>query len=282
MERIERHALEADSFGRPPFSDDTVWSANPKVAVAWLARPESASSPLGATKLRLHAGTGIKPPTAFDIAFTDNPDLKPERNRSVDVGVDQSFANGAIIADATFFDNSYDDLIVTIGSSLSGASRYRTDNIANASAHGLETGASWRSKIGVTVRGAFTWMHTEILGVDNLPSAAPSPFAVGDPLVRRPSKQGSVEIAWSSPRGSLFATVNGRGEMADIEPNFGQDIFINPGYAVFNFGGSVRVGRGLEITARVLNALDKQYEEVFGFPALGRSAMLGLRVTARR
>lgn len=282
VERINRHALEADSFGRPPFSDDTVWSTNPKVAIAWFARPDTVLSPVGATKVRLHAGTGIKPPTAFDIAFTDNPDLKPERNRSIDAGIDQAFANGAIVADATYFDNSYDDLIVSIGTTLSGASRFQTDNIANASAHGLETGVSWRSKVGLSVRGAFTWMHTEIESVDNLPGHAPRPFAVGDPLIRRPSRQGSLEIAWGSPRGGLFATVNGRGEVADFEPNFASSVFTNPGYAVFNFGGSFRLARGVEVTARVLNAFDKDYEEAYGFPALGRSAMLGLRVASRR
>ena len=39
------------------------------------------------TRLRASAGTGIRPPDAFEIAFTDNPSLEPERSRSVDVGV---------------------------------------------------------------------------------------------------------------------------------------------------------------------------------------------------
>ena len=110
-------------------------------------------------------------PTAFDIAFTNNPDLKPERSRSVDVGVDQAFAHSTVVADATFFGNWYDDLIVSVGTQLSGASRFRTDNIANAKSHGLETGVSWRSRVGVSVRGAWTFLHTETLAVDNLPSS---------------------------------------------------------------------------------------------------------------
>ncbi len=282
VERISRHALESDTFGRPPFNDDVVWSTNPKVAVAWLAHSGDDASPFGATKVRVHAGSGIKPPTAFEIAFTDNPDLKPERNRSVDFGIDQAFAHSTIVADATYFGNWYDDLIVAVGSSLSGASRYRTDNIANAKAHGLETGVSWRAPAGVSVRGGFTWLHTEVLAVDNLPSLAPTPYKVGDPLSRRPSQQGSLEISWASRYGNVFGALNGRGEMADLEPTFASSVYTNPGYAVFSFGGAVRLGRGVEVTARVLNAFDKQYEEVLGFPALGRSAMIGLRVTAGR
>ena len=282
VERISRHALRSDTFGRPPFNDDVVWSTNPKVAVAWLAHSGDDSSPVGATKVRVHAGTGIKPPTAFEIAFTDNPDLKPERNRSVDFGIDQAFAHSTIVADATYFGNWYDDLIVAVGSSLSGASRYRTDNIANAKAHGLETGVSWRAPAGVSVRGGFTWLHTEVLAVDNLPSLAPTPYKVGDPLLRRPSQQGSLEISWASRYGNVFGALNGRGEMADLEPNFASSVYTNSGYTVFSFGGAVRLARGVEVTARVLNAFDKQYEEVLGYPALGRSAMIGLRVTAGR
>ena len=190
--------------------------------------------------------------------------------------------HATLVADATFFANSYDDLIVSVGSSLSGASRYRTDNIANASAHGLEVGATWRSKAGFSVRGAWTFLHTEILGVDNLPSTAPNPFAVGDPLVRRPPQQGSLDVAWTAPRATVFATINGRGEMADLEPNFASSVYTNPGYAVVNIGASFRVARGVEVTGRILNAFDEQYEEVYGFPALGRSAMVGVRVAARR
>ena len=70
---------------RPPFPDDSVMSVNPRRrrVVALRAR--------GAVRTRLHAsaGTGIRPPDAFEIAFTDNPSLKPERSRSVDVGVSQ-------------------------------------------------------------------------------------------------------------------------------------------------------------------------------------------------
>ena len=80
-------------FGsRPAFDDDVVWSPNPKVSAVWFLRGSAATdAAAGWTKIRGGAGTGIKPPTAFDIAFTDNPSLKPERSRSVDIGVEHAF-----------------------------------------------------------------------------------------------------------------------------------------------------------------------------------------------
>ena len=51
-------------------------------------RPRAAA--FGWTRLHAAAGTGIRPPDALEIAFTDNPNLKPERSRSVEAGVDQA------------------------------------------------------------------------------------------------------------------------------------------------------------------------------------------------
>ena len=125
------------------------------------------------------------------------------------------FAGAALVADATCFANRYDDLIVAVSAPRSpGASRYRTDNIANARAHGLEFGVALaRVHGGLAARGAWTWLDTEILGVDGLPDAAPAPYTVGDPLVRRPRQQGSLDVTLDAPaRAVVFCTINGRGD----------------------------------------------------------------------
>jgi outer membrane cobalamin receptor len=278
LERIERSALEANPGNRPAFDSERVWSLNPKASVAWLVRAPGAS---GWTKVRAGVGTGIKPPTGFEIAYTDNPNLKPERNVSVDAGIEQALAGSAVIVEATFFANRYDDLIVNVGSAT-GVSRYRTDNVANASARGLETGVHWQAVHGLSARLAWTFLHTEVLGIDTLPSRAPGFFKVGDPLVRRPRQQGFVEVTWSGRRGNAFATIGGRGRMSDLEPNYASSVVTNPGYATVALGGAVTIARHLDVYARVLNAADRKYEEAFGYPALGRSAAVGLRVAAGR
>lgn len=282
LERIARSALEGNPnpFGpRPAFDTDVVWSANPKVAVSWFvgARRDDRW-----TRLHGGAGTGIKAPTAFDIAFTDNPSLKPERSKSVDAGIEHALAGGLLILDATWFYNRYDQLIITVGSSMTGASRYRTDNIANARATGVEFGANWRGPRGIAARAAWTWLDTEVLAVDNVPGQAPPPFAVGDPLIRRPSQQGLIDLTWTTPRVRAVLTVNGRGDVTDLEPNFAQSLYTNPGYVTTMAGVAVTIGRGVEAFGRVTNLFDQSYEEVFGYPALGRAAMVGIRVAASR
>jgi outer membrane cobalamin receptor len=284
IEHITRDAVEANLgqfTARPPFPDQTVNSANPKIAVSYLLRGSGSDSPL---RLRASAGTGIRPPDAFEIAFTDNPNLKPERSRSVDAGLEQTFGAGKFVASATAFFNRYDDLIVTVGRSLVDASRYKTDNISNARSTGLELSAHARIIHALTLRTTYTFLDTEILSVDSLARVAPPPFNVGDPLIRRPRHQGAVDVTYAHSRATAFVEVIARSRILDVEPNFGSfgGLFYSPGYLVANAGASVRVGGGLELTARVLNVGDRAYEETLGYPALRRSAMVGLRVAAGR
>ena len=284
IERIARQALESDGFSRPAFDAQVVWSANPKLSMAWMVREgvPGTGAVLGWTKVRMSAGTGIKAPTAFDIAFTDNPDLQPERNRSVDIGLEQSLADSRIITDVTWFHNSYDELIVTVGQTLADASRYRSDNIANARSRGLELGASIRPFAGLLVRGSWSWLDTEVLAIDQLPGVAPAPYSVGERLLRRPRASGSLDVRWSASGASAFVALSGRGAMLDLEPNFASALHDNPGFVTATIGGSLRLPAGVTVYGRVANALDRDYEDVFGFPARGRSASIGVRVTAGR
>jgi outer membrane cobalamin receptor len=78
--------------------------------------------------------------------------------------------------------------------------------------------------------------------------------------------------------------VSARGETLDVEPNFGAfgGLFPCAGYAVVNLGASARVTPLFEVYGRVLNVGDRSYEEALGFPALGRSGIIGLRIAASR
>ena len=69
-----------------------------------------------------------------------------------------------------------------------------------------------------------------------------------------------------------------------MEPSYGTfgGLFDAAGYNVWSTGASWRVSRRLEVFGRIENLFDRDYEEVFGFPALGRGAMVGMRVAAGR
>jgi outer membrane receptor protein involved in Fe transport len=66
---------ENTSDGRPAFPANTVAKVNPKVAATYVLR---------GTRLHSSFGTGIRPPAGLELAFTNNPALKPERTASFD------------------------------------------------------------------------------------------------------------------------------------------------------------------------------------------------------
>jgi outer membrane receptor protein involved in Fe transport len=284
LERIERGALVPDAFGsRPQLDEDVVWSLNPKVSAVWFLRGNRASSATeGWTKIRGGAGTGIKPPTVFELGFTDNPSLKPERSRSFDAGIEHAPAGTPVVFEVTGFFNQYDDLIVSVGAGIADASDFRTDNVANARAGGLESAVRWISPAGLSIRGSYTYLRTRVLDVDDVTAGAPSPYVVGDWLIRRPRHTFSIDADYARGPFTAFLQINGRGRMLDVEPNLGAPTLFSDGYKTVALGGAYRIGRQLEFFARVTNVMDRDYEEALGYPSLGRSAMAGLRVAIGR
>ena len=287
LDDIRRSSLEAspDAFSpRPAMDDDSVLSFNPKAAIAWNARGGSADF----TKLRASVGTGIRPPGAFDLAFTDNPSLKPERSFSSEIGIEQAFAGGQGRAEAVAFFNNYDDLIVAVGS-FRESSRYTTDNISNARARGFELSLGGAHRVvslgdlNLHARASYTWLDSEVLAVDN-DDTAPPPFTVGEPLLRRPRHQFSAELTGTTGPLTMFVTGGARSRVLDVEPSFGTfgGLHYADGFNAWNAGASWHVRRIGDIFGRVENLFDRIYEEALGFPALGRRATIGIRIAPGR
>jgi outer membrane cobalamin receptor len=284
LEHLRRNALEGDPnplAPRPAFVADAQLSPNPRVGLVYMLQRTVSGS--AETRLHASAGTGIRPPDAYEIAYTDNPQLKPERSRSFEAGVSHVARRLSADVQITAFRNDYDDLIVAVSRAFQDASHFRTDNISNARAQGVEVSAAWHSRWGVTARAGYTWLDTAILAVDKA-AAAPPPFEVGDPLVRRPRHQASLGVTYARGRWAGFADLGARGRALDVEPNFGAfgGLFTLPGFTVVNAGGSVRVHRAVDVFARVMNLFDRAYEEALGYPALGRSGIVGARVAVGR
>jgi len=286
VDDILRGAIEGDALGfspRLPLPEDRVVSPNPRAAASYYLRTSDAS---GGNWSRLHgsAGTGIRAPDAFEIAFTDNPGLKPERSKSVDAGFEQALAGGLVIVDATWFLNRYDDLIVAVGRSIQDYSRYRTDNIANAQAQGLETSFALRSRSGLEARVSYTFADTAVLAIDNAPGVAPAPFSVGDPLLRRPRHQVNVDLLWRHRFATAYIRTGGRSAVLDVEPNWGAagGTFNAPGFGVADAGVAIHAGRFADVLLRADNLFDRHYEAVFGYPAPRRSVTVGVRLASGR
>jgi outer membrane cobalamin receptor len=283
LERIHRERLDEDPnpfAPRPVLPADTVMAFTPRVSAAWFVRPADDRGEW--TRIRASAGLGVRPPDAFELAFTDNPGLEPERTRSVEAGIEHALAGGLLVAEATAFLNRYDDLIVTVGRSLTDASRYRSDNISNARSRGVELLVSGRMRGGFRASVAYTYLQTEVLAVDRL-GVAPPPFQPGDALLRRPRHQAWADASWGNDVANAFLIAGARGRTLDIDPSFGAfgGLYRNNGFVSADAGAAWRVISSVEVFGRVTNLFNRAYEEVLGFPAMGRSLHAGVRVIAR-
>lgn len=261
--------------GLSPRPDTSIWSPNPKLSVAWL--PVAG----GATKIHGSVGTGLRPPDGFELAFTNNPNLKPERTTSFDIGVEQSFLGRRVIVDATYFLNRFHDLIVTLGPTQKGLSQWQSDNVSNSRAQGLELSYAVRPIRALRFSGNYTYAPTRLLSLDGSSTQAQQSFAVGQPLIRRPNSNAAYDIAWTWRRVTFDTAGYFRSSVLDVEPNFGASsgVFTNPGYARADVGVEVAVTREVAIYGRLRNFADARYEEVYGYPSERRNFVAGLKFT---
>ena len=261
---------------RPFIPRSSVVSVNPRIATSYLLREAPSADTFGTTRLHGSFGTGIREPNGFDLAFTNNPRLKPEKNISFDAGIEQRFIADRAIFDVTYFYNRFKDQIVVLGGSLTNLSSFTSDNLANSRAQGLETGLRLRPLRSLELSASYTWLDTSILALDGS-TLASSPFRAGQPLLRRPRSSASYNITWRLRRLTLNTNAFIRGTTLDLEPNFAASTFPNPGYVLANADFSYQLPRGLEIHGKLNNFTNEKYEDVFGFPSLRLNFLAGIR-----
>lgn len=258
--------------GRVEKNDSYGTKAVPRAALAVRLREGEDS-----TTLRASAGAGIKEPSFFE-SFGEsfyahgNPDLKPERSRTFDLGLEQRLFEGRARAAVTAFHHTYRDQIAYFVKDFSTFEGSYT-NLGETRGRGLEFELSAAPLAHVRFEAAYTFLDGEI--VENASTFDPV-YAVGEPLLRRPRHQGSFTAQAGSARGHVAATLVRVGERADSDFS-GIGLTSNEGYTRVDLRARFDVGHGLEALATAENLFDEDYMEALGYPALGRSLRFGLR-----
>ncbi len=263
----------------------------PRAGLAFTAR--SGGEHFGPTRLRFSYGEGIKEPRldqsfGADLCTPGNPNLRPEQSRTISAGAEQEIGGGRLRVSADYFDNRFRDIVsfafcfpggpcpVTppSGCGFGFGSYFNTDL---ARARGTTIAAEARAGSHVSITANYTLDATRVLVSPNAFDPAQQP---GNRLLRRPVHSGNIGV--NGGAGRLEATVIARftGRRTDSDflfPPLG--LTSNPGFAVVSVAGSFRINRQAAAIARVENLLDKKYQEVLGYPAFGRAAYAGLRLT---
>jgi outer membrane cobalamin receptor len=250
-------------------------TAIPRVAATLLAW--RGNSKFSGTRLRFSYSGGFKEPR-LEETFAGapyslpNPGLKPERNRAFETGLLQNLSNNRYVFSAIYFNNLFHDQInyVTVNP-VTFLGEYV--NVNEAFAQGAEIGLQGKISSRWVANTSYTYTSTQIL--DN-PAPVNSLYNPGMPLLRRPKHAASALINYLGSRwgGNAGASYVGRRTDSDFL-----------GYNVDHAAGYVRVDLGAwcAFTSRITaytnldNALDRHYEEVVGYPAIGINFRAGMR-----
>lgn len=241
------------------FADSTTWRAtiSARLDPAW--------------RLHASAGTGVKNPDFFELfgffpapAFEGNPNLKPEKSLGFDVGLEWRLAPG-IVADVTYFHADLEDEIFTDFSVFPNTARNAS---GESRRQGVEISGHADLGDGLTLDAAYTYLDAKQNGEDE---------------IRRPHHIASANLDWrfADDRALLNLGIDYHGSQPDTAflnaPPFSMPVRLDA-YTLVHVAASYEVSPGVELTARIENALDEKYEEVFGFRTQGFGAFAGVKV----
>jgi vitamin B12 transporter len=223
------------------------------------------------TDTHLHASvaTGFSPPSPQDKIFGNNFALEPEENLGWDAGIEQRFWQGRLAIGLTYFHNDLSNVIGFNG-------LFETLNLGAARTQGIEAEIRATPTKDLTLHATYTYLDTEKT------SAADLNQPPGTRLPRRARNEVylSASYLWF---GRLRLTaeakfVNAREELMFPPPDFMPTLVDIEDYAFANLAAEYEINSSVSVFARINNLTDEQYSEVFGFPALGRTAIGGFKV----
>lgn len=252
------------------FHDDTTYKL--EASYAW--------SP--ATRLRATWGTAVKNPTFTELygfyasspffPFVGNPDLKPEKSESWELGVDQLMLDGKLQVSLTGFKAElkeeingfyYDpELFATTAVNMPGHSKRQ----------GVELSFDASLADNLKLSAAYTYTDSTYQDPET-----------GNQIneLRRPHNIASATLNWLAlERLKLNLNVQYNGKQDDqYFPPWPQpsEIVNMDDYTLVNLNATYDVTGGFSVYVKVENLLDENYEEVYGFGTPGIGGYVGFR-----
>lgn len=189
-----------------------------------------------------------------------NFNLKPEKGKSVEGGVDLYLKN--LVLGVTWFKTNYTDMIdwATINF-ITWEGQYQ--NISEAEISGIEFNISYSPFRNFNLSAAYTYLDTENKGT-------------GEELIRRPKNTLSTSFIYTH---RIF-TISGKliyvGKKTDYDFSAFPPDIETPQYNVFDLNLIFPLRSGISLFGKITNLFDKEFQEIFGYPASGRRFEFGI------
>jgi vitamin B12 transporter len=207
--------------------------------------------------------TGFKAPSLYQrYSQYGSSTLNPEEVRGWDMGVEQRIGEKGSLVRATYFRQSFTNLISF------DPSTFLFNNIARASTSGVETFLSLSLLEHVTSNLSYTYTDTEDL-------------KTGTSLLRRARNQASLRFTYGETlpfEASLGVLINGRRFDTSFAGTSPERVTLG-GYTTTDISLKYRTSPAWEYSLRVLNAFNARYEQVVGYGVLGAQVYGGVQWT---
>jgi len=219
------------------------------------------------TKIKATYGTGFKAPSLFNLfaPFYGNIDLKPEKSKGWDLGVEQFLLENKLVIGITYFDMKFEDM-------LGFDESFKSININEAETKGIEASLQLNNVGGFTLNAGYTYNETNDLSI---------PESINDQLIRRPKHQFSISSNYSYDDKLTFGfSVKHSGERFDNNfSTFPASRVSLDTYTLVNLMASYNATDFIRVFGRIENILDEDYEEVLFYGTLRRAGYLGFELT---
>ena len=204
---------------------------------------------------------GYKLPSLYALAYPiiANPDLRPERSQSYELGVEERWSSGRSRVRLAYFHSRYRDLIDFDPKLFTNVNR------SGVTAQGVEAELAFPLSSTLDFSGNITYLHT----------SQPDDAA---PLRSRPEWQGLAALDWRpSERAKFYLGAAYTGAFFDSSVPTGL-VTLDPRLEI-TAGASVNLSDRLRLALTAHNLLSDRNEDAVGFPSPGRvlRASLSLR-----
>jgi vitamin B12 transporter len=274
--------IAAEYIGKP--TDSFTWTINGRqddysdLGDVFTWQLAASQRVLDNLRLRASTGTGSKAPTFIERfgfypgTFIGNPDLKAESSEAWEVGLEWDLLEESLVLGAAWFDQQLEDEIDGFVFDPNSGLFTAVNKTNDSDRQGLELTASGQWNEAFSLNASYTYLDA------NETDASGARV----PETRRPEHMASLNANYdfADLRGNLNLNINYNGEQLDNyfpPPFYLPEQVVLDNYTTVDIAGSWALTDWLEVTARVSNLFDEEYEELLGFARAGRAVYAGLR-----
>ena len=228
------------------------------------------------TRLFMSSSRGQKAPTFierfgyFSGSFQGNPDLNPEQSTGYEIGIEETV--GSLVMSAVYF---HTDLTNEIDGFYFDPATFNFTAVN-------KDGESKRQGVELSLEGEINDTLSFSSNYTYIDSTEDDGTGTQIQELRRPKHMASLSLfAELSDRLNISASLSHSSKSTDIFyppwPMLSERVELKA-YTLMRIAGDFKINESVSLYGRVENALNQNYENVFGFNTPNRSAYFGLRL----